>query len=109
MEKFTVWCGFRVQSVIGPYFFEDEHGKRVTVDGERYRSLLTEYFELELVNVDVGRSFHGRSFSVDRSSPGELFPNLVTITGPEVVRFYFVITRISHKRYTLLLSRTFNA
>lgn len=42
-DKVTVWCAIHAGGVIGPYFFE-LGGRRVTVDGERYRTMLTEFF-----------------------------------------------------------------
>ena len=38
--KCTVWCGVTSQRVIGPYFFENEVGKAVTVNGDRYRTMI---------------------------------------------------------------------
>ena len=37
--KVTVWCGFHVGGVIGPYFFVDENDRHVTVDGEHYLAI----------------------------------------------------------------------
>lgn len=56
-EKVTVWCGFWAQGVIGPYFFEDDDGNRVTVNGERYRNMLVEYLWPELRNGDINNVF----------------------------------------------------
>lgn len=39
--KVTVWCGVNVESVLGPYFFEDKAGSALTkgneakINGER--------------------------------------------------------------------------
>lgn len=41
--RLTVWCGVAVTGVIGPYFFEDERGKNLSVTGERYRAILANY------------------------------------------------------------------
>jgi hypothetical protein len=35
-EKFIVWCGVAPFGLIGPYFFEDEAGRTVTVNSARY-------------------------------------------------------------------------
>ena len=35
-EKVTVWCGFWSGGIIGPYFFENENGSSITVNGVRY-------------------------------------------------------------------------
>jgi hypothetical protein len=39
----TVWCGLWRGGIIGPYFFENEDGQTVTVNGERYRHMLTSF------------------------------------------------------------------
>jgi hypothetical protein len=38
----TVWCGVENFGVIGPYFFEDEDGRAVTVAAARYVEILME-------------------------------------------------------------------
>jgi len=47
-EKVTVWCGVASFVVIGPYFFEDEAGKAVTVNSSRYTEMLCAFLEPEL-------------------------------------------------------------
>jgi hypothetical protein len=34
-QRRTVWCGFWAGGVIGSFFFEEEEGDTVTVNGER--------------------------------------------------------------------------
>ena len=41
--RYNVWCGFHAGGVIGPYFFVDENDRHVTVNGERYRTMLEDY------------------------------------------------------------------
>jgi len=36
-EKVTVWCGFWSGGIIGSYFFQNEAGVAITVNGEHYR------------------------------------------------------------------------
>ncbi len=43
-QRVTVWCGFWSGGIIGPFFFENERGAAVTVNGERYRDMLNELF-----------------------------------------------------------------
>ena len=43
-EKVTVWCGLLVDSIIGPYFFKGDDGRNVTVNGERYRVMIDDFF-----------------------------------------------------------------
>lgn len=42
-QKVTVWCGICANRVIGPYFFEDERGATVTVNGARYRTMIEDF------------------------------------------------------------------
>ena len=52
-EKVTVWCGFWWGGVIGPYFFENDEGNAVTVNFERYRSMMENFFWPELAKMDL--------------------------------------------------------
>lgn len=52
-QKLTVWCGLWSGGVIGPYFFENENGNAVTVNGERYRNMITDFFWHELDDFDL--------------------------------------------------------
>ncbi|GFV67457.1 uncharacterized protein TNCV_4621381 [Trichonephila clavipes] len=51
-EKLTVWCALWAGIIIGPYFKNDE-GHNVTVNGDRYRAMITNFFIPELNNHDV--------------------------------------------------------
>lgn len=51
--KLTVWCGLWTEGVIGPYFFENENGIAVTVNGERYRNMITDYLWHKLDDFDL--------------------------------------------------------
>ena len=42
-KRVIVWCGFWSRGIIGPIFFENEQGKVVTVNGDRYRAMLNEF------------------------------------------------------------------
>ncbi|GFV92702.1 transposable element Tcb2 transposase [Trichonephila clavipes] len=52
-EKLTVWCSLWAGGIIGPYFFKNDEGHNVTVNGERYRAMITNFFVPELNNHDV--------------------------------------------------------
>ena len=52
-EKMTVWCGLWAGGIIGPYFFCDYQDQHVTVNGNRYRSMITEYFRHQLDDMDL--------------------------------------------------------
>ena len=42
-KRVTVWCGFWSRGIIEPFFFENEQGEAVTVNGNRYRAILNEF------------------------------------------------------------------
>ncbi|GFW41291.1 putative DD41D transposase [Trichonephila clavipes] len=52
-EKLTVWCALWTGGIIGPYFFKNDEGHNVTVNGDRYRAMITNFFIPELNNRDV--------------------------------------------------------
>ena len=43
-KKVTVWCAIDRNGIIGPCFFEDKSGNRVTVDTNRYIALMRTKF-----------------------------------------------------------------
>lgn len=53
-QKVTVWCGLWSGGIIGPYFFENQRGEAVTVNGERYRQMITNFVWPELDEMDLG-------------------------------------------------------
>ncbi|GFW03846.1 transposable element Tc3 transposase [Trichonephila clavipes] len=52
-EKLTVWCTLWAGGIKGPYFFKNDEGHNVTVNGDRYRAMITNFFIPELNNHDV--------------------------------------------------------
>jgi hypothetical protein len=42
-ERVTVWCAMCSTDVIGPYFFEDEMGRALTVTGDCYQAMITTF------------------------------------------------------------------
>ncbi|GFY16829.1 transposable element Tc3 transposase [Trichonephila clavipes] len=52
-EKRTVWCALWAGGIIGPYFFKNDECHNVTVNGDRYRAMITNFFIPELDNQDV--------------------------------------------------------
>lgn len=53
-EKTTVWCALWAGGIIGPYFFKNEANRAVTVNGARYRAMISDFFLPELQARDVG-------------------------------------------------------
>ncbi|KAK9887530.1 hypothetical protein WA026_023252 [Henosepilachna vigintioctopunctata] len=52
-EKLTVWCALWADGIIGTYFFRNDDGQNVTVNGDRYRVMMTNFFIPELNDHDV--------------------------------------------------------
>lgn len=52
-QRVTVWCGFWAGGLIGPFFFENAAGAAVTVNGERYRAMLTDWFFPKIEEEDL--------------------------------------------------------
>ncbi|GFV45173.1 putative DD41D transposase [Trichonephila clavipes] len=52
-KKLTVWSALWADGIIGPYFFKNDEGHNVTVNGDRYRAMITNFFIPELNNHDV--------------------------------------------------------
>ena len=52
-QRVTVWCGLWSGGVIGPYFFENEVGSTVTVNGLRYREMINDFLWSELDGIDL--------------------------------------------------------
>ncbi|GFU41512.1 uncharacterized protein TNCV_2792431 [Trichonephila clavipes] len=52
-EKLTVRCALWAGGIIGPYFFKNDEGHNVTVNCDRYRAMITNFFIPELNNHDV--------------------------------------------------------
>ncbi|GFU94800.1 putative DD41D transposase [Trichonephila clavipes] len=52
-EKLTVWCALWAGEIIGPYFFKNDEGHNFTVNGDRYRAMITNFFIPELNNHDI--------------------------------------------------------
>ena len=55
-KRVTVWFGFWSRGIIGPFFFENEQGEAVTVNGDRYRSMLNEFLFTKIEEEDIGNN-----------------------------------------------------
>ena len=53
-EKTTVWCGLWGAGIIGLYFFKIDAGENGSVNGDRYRAMITDYLILEIEARDLG-------------------------------------------------------
>ena len=54
-KQVTVWCGFWFRGIIGSFFFENEQGEAVTVNGERYRAMLNEFLFTRIEEEDIDK------------------------------------------------------
>ena len=52
-EKVTFWCGFWSGGIIGPYFFQNEAGVAITINGERYRSMISNFLWPKMDDMDT--------------------------------------------------------
>ena len=52
-KRVTVWCGFWSRCLIGPFFFENEQGKAVTVNDDYYRAMLKEFLLTKIEEEDI--------------------------------------------------------
>ena len=53
-KRVTVWCRFWSRSIIRPFFFENELGKAVKVNGNRYRAMLKELWFTKIEEEFIG-------------------------------------------------------
>ena len=53
-KRVTVWCGFWSRCISGLFCFENELGKAVTVNGDRYQAMLNEFLFTKIEKEDIG-------------------------------------------------------
>ena len=61
-KRVTVWCGFWSRGIIGPFFFKNEQGDAVTVNGDHYRTMLNEFLFTKIEEQDIANIW----FSTER-------------------------------------------
>ena len=49
-----VWCGFWSRGIIRAFFFENEQGQAITVNGDRYGAILNEYLFTKIEEQEIG-------------------------------------------------------
>lgn len=92
-KKVTVWCGICSEKIIGPYFFEDENGTTVTVNGDRYRDMLTNFVKPQIDALGIeglwfqqdGAPWHTANLSINilnRMFPGHVISKRGDIEWP---------------------------
>lgn len=83
--KVTVWCAISSYGIIGPYFFEDDNHNTLTVNSERYVSMIETFLTQELtrfpqVNENTWFQQDGATAHTARNSMNavnQLFPGRV--------------------------------
>ena len=53
-KRVTGWCRFWSRGIIGSFFYENEQGEAVTVNGDRYRAMLNEFLFTKIEEQDIG-------------------------------------------------------
>lgn len=72
-QKLTVWCALSAKGIIGPYIFRNAEGAAVTVNGQRYRQMLNDFFFEKMREFEVddmwfqqdGATCHTATESID--------------------------------------------
>jgi len=91
--KVTVWAAMSARGIIGPYFFEDERGRAVTVNSERYVKMLEDFLvpQLEIFPgynqrtwfQQDGATSHTSNASLSRVQ--EIFPRKLISKGGDII------------------------
>ncbi|XP_055308971.1 uncharacterized protein LOC129572881 [Sitodiplosis mosellana] len=86
----TVWCGLWAGGIIGPYFFENDDGRAVSINGERYREMLQYFFWSEIEGMDLSDIWFQQDGARPHTTPETLavieerFPNRIISQKAEV-------------------------
>ena len=51
--KVKVWCGLWAGGIIGSYFFKDAANRKESVNGERYREMISNFFLPKMEELDL--------------------------------------------------------
>ena len=52
-KRVTVWCGFWSRGIIARFFFENDQGEAVTVNGDCYRAMLNAFLFTKIEEEDI--------------------------------------------------------
>ena len=101
----TVWCEFWSRVIIGPFFFENEQGEAVTVNGDLYRGMLNEFLFPKLKRRILA------TFGFNRTALCDTQPKLhsmfcalflkIALSAPELMSFRHLEAVIRH-RWTII-------
>ena len=90
----TVWCGFCFRGIIEPFFVENEQGKAVIVNGDRYRAMLNEFFSQILKTRTL------ETFGFNRTKIHSMFYALffkIALSAAELMSFGYLGAAIWHR------------
>ena len=71
-KRVTVWCGFWSRCIIGPFFFENEQGDTITVNGDRHRAMLNEFQFTKIEEKDIGNIWFQQDSATCYTAEGTL-------------------------------------
>ena len=52
-KRVTVWCGFWLRGIIGPFSFENKQGEAIAVNSDHYRAMLNKFLFTKLEEEDI--------------------------------------------------------
>ena len=76
-KRSTVWWGFLSRAIIGSFFFENEQGDAVAVNGDLYRAMLNEFLFTKIEEKDIGNIWfqqHGATCHTEEATLDVLHP-----------------------------------
>ena len=60
-KRVPVWCEIWSRGIIGSFFFKNEQGEAVAVNGERYGAMLNEFLFTKIEEKDIGNIWFNRT------------------------------------------------
>lgn len=113
-EKVTVWCAMSSRAIVGPYFFEDDNGRTVRVNSERYADMLATFglpgidrydSDGETLFQQDGATSYTANVSMDflrLAFPGRLISRNGDIPWPDITYNTDITSRDTDIKYTRL-------
>ena len=85
-EKVIISCGLWANGITGAYFFKDDANRTVTVNGERYRDMISNFLFPKLQALDMWFQQDGATCHTSRvtmhSLRGEFGEHIISRSGP---------------------------
>ena len=86
------------RSIIGPFFFENEQGEAITVNGDRYRAMLNEFLFTKIEEEDIGNIWFQQDGATYHTAEATLY---VLCPAAELMSFGHLGASIRH-RWTII-------